>query len=55
MGQQFKAGLVLVVLTALLVFLFSIGEPWWHGLVKVAFVFAVGIPIGSLLVWWIKR
>ncbi len=52
---KWKVLLVLVVLTVLLIYLFSVGHPWWYGFIMTGIVYGIGAPIAFLLIWWIKR
>ena len=53
--QTVKSAIVIVSLLVLAGFLFSIGRPWWSGLIFVIALLGIELPIGALLQWWIKK
>ena len=53
--QIIKSAIVIVGILGLAGFLFSIGRPWWSGLIFVIALLGIGIPIGALIQWWIEK
>ena len=50
-----RALIVLVILLVILSFAFSIGHPWWYGPLMTFITIAIGLPIGLLLINWIRN